>query len=137
MDANLGDVAAQGADAGAEDEGHQFVAGAVNDDMRGWWAEDSAAGVADDIVEEAQGAMHGAVLIVDETVGMITIGFGDKPAGGGQIVIVPGAQFEARGQVVGGRAPAVGKLPHHVEAAEDLEAGIAKDGGVGAGKMEK
>ena len=71
MNAELGDVAALRADARAEHQADEFAAGALDDHVRDLRGEDAAAGVAHDVVQKAQGAVDGAVLVVDEAVGMV------------------------------------------------------------------
>ena len=43
----------------------------------------------------------GAVLVVDEAVGMVGVGLGDQAAGGSQILFAPGAQLQFAGKVAG------------------------------------
>lgn len=132
MNADLGDMAAVRAYARAQHQGRYFAVGAVDDDKRDRRGECAAAGVADDVVEKAQGAFGGAVLVVDHGVRMIAIGLVDEAAGGDHIVIAPWAQFQAAGQLHAGRAPETPKGLHHEEAAEDLESRLAKELGMGA-----
>jgi len=57
MNADLSDMAAFRAHARAQHQGRYLAVGAVDDDKRDLRGECSAAGVADDIVEKAQGAL--------------------------------------------------------------------------------
>ena len=52
--------------------------------------------------------------------------------GGAQILVAPGAQLQLVGQVDAGRGSRAFERLHHEKPAEDLEAGLAEDGGVGA-----
>ena len=70
----------------------------------------SAAGVANDVVQKAHGAMRGAVLIVDQAVGMIAIGLGDQPRRGVR-------SRRARGAV---RAPGADRRAARSERAEQV-----------------
>ena len=135
--AELSDVAALGADARAEDQAGHFAGGTVNEDVRDLRGKGSAAGVAHDVVQEAHGAVGGAVLIVDETVRVVGIGLGDEAAGGGQVVLAPRAQLEFTGH---GRTSLIVHRRQgldHEQAAIEGEAGLSKDGGKSAGGMEK
>jgi len=83
--ADLGDVSDIGADARAEQDSDAGVGGTVESDERGGWIEDSAAGKANDVVQKAQGAGDGAVLVVDVAIDVSAIGGGDDV--GGRLVV--------------------------------------------------
>ena len=130
-------MAAQSADAGAEDEADHFAGGAVEEGVGDLRGECSAAGVAHDVVQEAHGAVGGAVLVVDEAVGMAGVSLGDESGGGGQIVFAPGAQLEFAGQ--GGLRLIVKRrqVLNHEQAAIEGESGVGKDVYQSAGRMEQ
>ena len=46
--------------------------------------------------------LRGAVLVVDEAVGMAGVGVGDQPSGGVQVFVAPGAQFKVGRQTRAG-----------------------------------
>ncbi len=77
-DTELGDVGDVVGDAGAEDHGDEGAGAGVAEDPGLVRLEDAAAGEADDVVEEAEGAVEGAVLIVDEGVDVAGVGLVDE-----------------------------------------------------------
>jgi hypothetical protein len=83
-------------------------------------------------VKKALRAVDGAVLVVDDAVGMVAIGVGDELPGGRQVLVAPWAQLQFARQIHAGRIPETLQSLHHEEPAEDLETGLAKDCGVGA-----
>jgi hypothetical protein len=84
-DAELGDVGDPVGDDGAEEHAGEMVGVLVEDDPGGLGLEDAAAGEADDVVEETDGAVHGAVLVVDAGVEVTGVALVDE-AGGGLVV---------------------------------------------------
>src|ERR1039458_5023553 len=122
MDAELGDVAALGADPGCQHQGHHLPADAIHDYVRDLCGESSGTGKADDVVEKAHGAVDRAVLVVDHAVGMAVVSRGDKPPGGIQVLVAPGTQLQRCGQVHAWRGTGASQLPHHKETPVNLEA---------------
>ena len=55
---------------------------------------DTATGVANDVVQETQRAVNGAVLVVDEAVGMAVIGRRNQASCGTEVLVTPGSQFQ-------------------------------------------
>ena len=100
-DAELGDVGDVVGDARAEDHGDECAGGAIAEDPGVVGLEDAAAGEADDVVQEAEGAVEGAVLVVDEGVDVAGVGlvdeFGCGLVGGGG----PAGEFDVGGQIEG------------------------------------
>src|SRR5579863_8632493 len=78
MNTDLCEMTAQFADARAQHQRSQFAAGALHDDKGRLGREGAAARVAHDVIEEAHGPWHGAVLVVDRAVGVLTIGLADE-----------------------------------------------------------
>ena len=70
-DAELGDVGDVVGDAGAEDHAGESAGAGVAEDPGFAGVEYAAAGEADDVVEEAEGAVEGAVLVVDAGVDVV------------------------------------------------------------------
>jgi hypothetical protein len=91
-------VADIGADLRAEDDADERAGAAIEDDEGGAGIEGAAAGEADDVIEEAERAGEGAVLIVDFGVDVAAIGGGDNGGGGLVLIFGPGAKFEFGGE---------------------------------------
>jgi hypothetical protein len=85
-DAELRDVRDIVRDTGAQEHANQSAVAFVAEDPGSFRVEDAAAGEADDVVEEAQGAVQGAILVVDTGVKVSEVGLVDE-LGGGLIVI--------------------------------------------------
>ena len=102
-DAELGDVSDVAGYAGAEKHSDDGSAAFVAEDPGCAGIEDSAAGEADDVVEETEGAVEGAVLVVDAGVDVVEIRLMDEL--GGCLVVVggPAEEFDVRGQRGWGR----------------------------------
>src|SRR5271165_6016946 len=92
--ANLGHVAHIFAYPRAEQQSRDLFATAVTEHPRGRRVEESTTREADDVVQKSQRTGDGAVLIVDDAVQMAFISLGDEMAGGGEIAVSPGAQFQ-------------------------------------------
>ena len=84
--AELSDVGYVRGDAGAEEHADEGSVAAVAENPGGGGIEDSAAGEADDIVEETEGAVERAVLVVDAGVYVVKVGLVDE-FGGGLVVV--------------------------------------------------
>jgi hypothetical protein len=135
-DAELGDVANVGVDARAEDHAGHGAGAPVAQHPGELRLEDAAAGEADDVVQEAQRAVQGAVLVVDEGVGVAGVGGVDQFAGGLVVLRRPGGEGEFGRQALGlggelGGAAAAAEIALQEEALADVEAG----GGVGSGEI--
>jgi hypothetical protein len=113
-DAELGNVGDVVGYAGAEDHAGQGVGGFVSQDPGLVGVEYTAAGEADDVVKETQGAVQGTVLIVDARVDVVEIGLVDQLCGGLVVVRGPGEQLDVRREIgcgtvtVGGEGEAWG-----------------------------
>src|ERR1700733_15886571 len=81
-DAELGDVGYVAGYAGAEKHSDEGSVTVIAEDPGGVGLEDSAAGEADDVVEETQGAVEGTVLVVDAGVDVVEVGLVDELGGG-------------------------------------------------------
>jgi hypothetical protein len=66
----------------AQEHSDQRSAALVAEYPGGFGIEDAAAGEADDVVEEAQGPVEGAVLVVDAGVDVSDVGLVDELCGG-------------------------------------------------------
>ena len=128
--ADLGDVADVVPDAGAEQDSDGGLGGTVDGDERGGRVEDSAAGKAHDVVEEAERAGDGAVLVVDVAIDVAGVGGGDDGGGGLVVVFGPAVNFDLRWQRTGGLGQGVGDGQGEEEAAVAAEA-------FGAGRMRR
>ena len=126
MHAQLRDVSALRANSGCKYEGDHFPACTIDNNMRHGRDKGSAACVANDVIQEARGAMHRAILIVDLAVGMHAIGIADEPRCRSEVVIAPRSQFESAGQGCFRSRPQVIQLTHHEQTAEDLKAGTSE-----------
>ena len=98
--------------------------------MRYLRGEDAASGIFDNVVEKAQRAVHGAVLVVDERIGMTAVGLGDETCGRVQILIAPGAQLQFGGKVHAGTSPAASQRLHQEETLVQLEPRLAEEDGM-------
>ena len=87
-----------GADLRAEDDADERAGAAIEDDEGGAGIEGAAAGEADDVIEEAERAGEGAVLIVDFGVDVAAIGGGNNGGGGLVLIFGPAAKFEFGGE---------------------------------------
>jgi hypothetical protein len=85
-DAELGDVGDVVGYAGAEKHSDEGAVAAIAQDPGGVGIEDAAAGEADDVVEEAQGAVEGTVLVIDAGVDVAGVGLVDE-LGCGLVVV--------------------------------------------------
>ena len=81
-DAELRDMGDVAGDARAEEHSDEHSVAFVAQHPGGVGIEDAAAGEADDVVEEAQGAVEGAVLVVDAGVDVALIGLVNELCGG-------------------------------------------------------
>ena len=97
-DAELRDVTDVGAHSRAEKQALNEAAAFVTEHPRIGRVEDAAAGEADDVVQEAQRALDGGVLVVDLAVDVAEVGAVDEVAGSGIEIFVPGNEAEAGGQ---------------------------------------
>ena len=68
---------------------------------------------------------------------MAVVSRGNEPAGGIQVLVAPGTQLQSVWQLHAGRGEEAGERPHHEKPPMNLEAGIKKDAGVGAGGVEQ
>ncbi len=86
-------------DLGAKNQARECAGSTVHQYVRGLPVEHAAAGETDDVVQEAQRARDGAVLVVDGRIQVALIGMGDKRAGEVEVVLLPGAKLQPmRGQ---------------------------------------
>ena len=116
----MGDVFAH---ARAEDQADALLCGAAQEDARGGGVEVSAAGEADDVVEEAQRAGGRAVLVVDVAVEVSTVGRGYETGGGVEVVFSPGAHFKVGIGIDLGGGDTDEQIAAHEEALVNAEAG--------------
>ena len=141
-DADLGDVGGVVADAGTEHEGGEFFGAVLDDDLGGGGVEGAAAGKADDVVQEAERAGDGAVLVVDVAV---EVAFVDAAMRRPAAVKSSSRQVRSSipgGSGLGGRGASRsvlkevgergGEVALHEEAGKDLESGAGEDRGVRA-----
>ena len=85
-DAELGYVSYVRSNAGAEEHADEGSVAAIAEDPGGGGIEDSAAGETDDVVEETQGAVERAVLVIDAGIDVVEIGLVDE-LGCGLVVV--------------------------------------------------
>ena len=145
-DAELGNVGNVVGDAGTENHGDEGTGGAVAEDPGVVGFEDAAAGEADDVVEEAERAVEGAVLVVDEGVDVAGVGLVDElgcslVGGGG-----PAGELDVLRKIEGCGVVAVetedgasgqGEVVLHEEAGVHGETGVEEDFVDGAGVVEE
>ena len=86
-----------GLDAGDECKSFELAAAFVADDEGVLRIEDTAAGKAHDVVQEAERALDAAVLIVDMGVAVVLVAAVDKVAGGLVVDGCPADKLEAGG----------------------------------------
>src|SRR5260370_21357593 len=92
--AHLSDVPNVGTYPRAEDQADQRLAAALEDHEGCLGVESAASGEAHDVVEKAQRAGEGAVLIVDLGIVMAALGGGDQRVGGLVLLLGPGTDFK-------------------------------------------
>ena len=124
---------------GAEDDADEGSGYTLAQDPGGGGIEDAAAGKADDVVKEAQGAVKGTVLVVDAGVDVAEVCGVDEFGGGLVKAGDPGAELDGGwecgglGQGWGGD----GEVALEEEAGEDAEAGVEEGLGQGAGVVKE
>ena len=97
-DAELGDVGYVVGYAGAEEHAGEGVGIFVAENPGFVGVEDTAAGEADDVVKETQGAVQRAVLVVDACVDVFEVGLVDQLRGGLVVIGGPGEKLDVRGE---------------------------------------
>src|ERR1700687_3212706 len=92
--AHLSDVPNVGTHPRAEDQADQGLVAALEDHEGCLGIESAASGEAHYVVEKAQRAGEGAVLIVDLGIDMAAVGGGDQRGGGLVFLLGPGTDFK-------------------------------------------
>src|ERR1700678_2661982 len=109
----------------------------VDDHMRHLRGKHSASRVAHDVIQKTLRPMHRTVLVIDYAVRVVAIGFGNQLSGCGEIIVAPGAELEAAGELHPRLPRDVADGLHHEQAAKHLKARLPETARMCTGRMQK